>query len=111
MQEKYIPEKYWDAVAVELSQRKENNFLAGDDDPFYTYKRKKFLRLLSNISFKGKKILEIGCGPGGNLLEIYKQQPAQLTGCDISDEMLKVCKEKIANRDIELVKTDGNLPF
>lgn len=111
MQQEYIPGKYWDAVAVELSRRQGNNLLAGDNDPFYIYKRKKFLRLLSSITFKEKKILEIGCGPGGNLLEIYKQQPLQLTGCDISNEMLKVCKQNIADSSIELVKTDGNLPF
>jgi ubiquinone/menaquinone biosynthesis C-methylase UbiE len=111
MPEEYIPEKYWDGVAIQLMHRKEHYLLAGDDDPFYIYKRKKTLKLFSTILFKEKKVLEIGCGPGGNLLEIYKQQPAQLTGCDISGEMLNVCKRNIDKRNIELVKIGDSLPF
>jgi ubiquinone/menaquinone biosynthesis C-methylase UbiE len=107
MKNMYVPETYWDTVAGELQQRPGSKFIAGDVDPFYIYKRKKFLRFFSSISFSSKKVIEIGPGPGGNLLEIYKQQPAHLTGADISGQMLDLCKLHIAGKNIELVKING----
>lgn len=111
-QHEYIPEVYWDNVAIELPKRKGNALLAGDDDPFYQYKRKKFISQLLSISFSGKKVIEIGSGPGGNLLQIFEQGPARLVGADISQEMLAISRQNIGTRDIELVKIDGKeLPF
>jgi ubiquinone/menaquinone biosynthesis C-methylase UbiE len=111
-QHEYIPELYWDNVATELPKRTGNGLLAGDDDPFYQYKRQKFVSRLCSISFKGRKVIEIGSGPGGNLLEIYKQQPALLVGADISQEMIGISQENIGNRSIKLVKINGReLPF
>jgi ubiquinone/menaquinone biosynthesis C-methylase UbiE len=108
----YIPEKYWDHVAEQIQLRNRNDLLAGDSDPFYVYKRKKFLSLLASISFTGKRVIEVGAGPGGNLMEIYLQHPAYLTGADISSQMLNICRQNIGNRNIELVKTNGeDLPF
>jgi ubiquinone/menaquinone biosynthesis C-methylase UbiE len=111
-QHEYIPELYWDNVAVELPKRSTNALLAGDDDPFYQYKRQKFISRLRSIPFNGRKVIEIGSGPGGNLLEIYKQHPDHLVGADISQEMLGISMENIGNRPIELVKINGKeLPF
>lgn len=108
----YVPENYWDNVAEQILLRDTNNFLAGDNDPFYVYKRKKFLRLLRSISFAGKKVIEIGPGPGGNLIEIYSQQPAYLTGADVSSLMVNICRQNIGNTNIEIIKTNGkDLPF
>ena len=103
----YIPVDYWNEVARRIRNRKKQNLVAGDDEPFYHYKRQKFLSLLNSISFSGKKILEVGPGPGGNLLEIHKQAPAELHGVDISDEMLALAKETIGTLNIILHKTDG----
>jgi len=54
----------------------------------------------------------VGCGPGGNLLEVLKLEPKSLTGADISAEMLELAKQNIGEREVELVKVDGKeLPF
>ncbi|MFC2103996.1 class I SAM-dependent methyltransferase [Bacteroidota bacterium] len=107
----YHPETYWTEVARRIKSRKSKNIIAGDDEPFYRYKRKKFLKLFHAINFNNKSILEIGCGPGGNLLEVWEKSPYRLVGADISEDMLKLSKEKLP-QEIELVKIDGTtLPF
>jgi SAM-dependent methyltransferase len=109
---KYIPESYWDEVARQIKLRKGRNLVAGDDEPYYRYKRNKFLKLLNNINFAEKKVLEIGSGPGGNLLEIYNHRPAVLYGADISGEMIELSQKNTGNRNITLVKINGSkLPF
>ncbi len=107
----YHPEEYWSEVARRIKSRQGKNVIAGDDEPFYRYKRKKFLQLLNSVDFKNKSVLEIGCGPGGNLQEIWKQSPKRLAGADISEEMIGLSRNKLPN-EIELVKIDGTtLPF
>lgn len=107
----YHPETYWTEVAKRIKSRKDKNVIAGDDEPFYRYKRKRFLKLLNSINFNGKSVLELGCGPGGNLLEVWGRSPKRLVGVDISSEMINLSREKLS-KEIELVKIDGvTLPF
>ncbi|MEO7984235.1 MAG: class I SAM-dependent methyltransferase [Bacteroidota bacterium] len=109
---KYIPELYWDEVAKQIERRTGESLVAGDDEPFYRYKKNKFLRLLAAVNFTNKKVLEVGSGPGGNLLEIYKQGPALLFGIDISKEMTRLSEKNIDNKSITVLKTNGtDLPF
>ena len=108
----YTPEKYWTEVAKRIKKRDSgNNVIAGDDEPYYRYKRNRFLELLHEVHFEEQDVLEIGCGPGGNLLEIREHKPKRLVGVDISEEMVKLAKNKMP-ADIELIKIDGtSLPF
>jgi SAM-dependent methyltransferase len=107
----YRPEEYWNSVALNIERRNKNNVIAGDDEPYYLYKREKFLRILHDIPFKNKKIIEIGCGPGGNLREILKDNPQELVGVDISNEMIRLSKELISDK-AEIIKINGTeLPF
>ncbi len=107
----YHPEPYWSAVADRIKTRGDNNVIAGDDEPFYRYKRARFLAMLNSVDFKNKSVLEIGHGPGGNLLEIKKKSPSQLTGVDISEAMIALATENTKG-EIELIKIDGTkLPF
>ena len=107
----YHPEPYWSEVAKRIKARTGENVIAGDDEPFYRYKRKRFLQMLHKISFTGKSVLEIGSGPGGNLKEIWTKNPVRLAGADISSEMITLSKNHL-NKDIELVKINGtSLPF
>lgn len=107
----YHPEEYWSEVAVRIKSRKGKNVIAGDDEPFYRYKRKKFLSMLGSVDFKDKNVLELGCGPGGNLQYVWEKFPSRLVGADISSDMIALSKEKLP-KEIELVKIDGtNLPF
>ena len=42
----YHPEPYWSDVAKRIKARKGKNVIAGDDEPYYRYKRERFLDLL-----------------------------------------------------------------
>jgi SAM-dependent methyltransferase len=110
----YEPREYWTQVADEIGQRPDSNLFAGLDTPFYRYKRSKFLeKFLRTIPAEGKSILEIGCGPGGNLLELAKAAPQRLVGCDISPAMIDLATRNTHDKaTVELVVTDGKtLPF
>lgn len=108
----YHPEEYWSEVAERIDAREDGNVLAGDDSPFYRYKRKKFLSLLNEVPFKGKKVLEIGSGPGGNLLEVLKHKPAELNAADISNTMISIARKNVKNKDVHFTKINGReLPF
>ncbi len=109
----YNVEEYWSDVAKRMNLRKKNRLVAGDSEPFYEYKREKFLKLLITNAFKDKRVLEVGCGPGGNLLEVYSQGPKSLTGADISNQMVRLASENTKDlKDTNIVKIDGvSLPF
>lgn len=111
MQESYHPKKYWSNVAERIDQRSDSS-IAGDDSPFYRYKRMEFVKLLDQIRFENQQVLEIGPGPGANLMHIYKKNPSSLTGVDISKKMISIAKKRLEGMDISLVETDGeSLPF
>jgi SAM-dependent methyltransferase len=111
---KYSPEPYWSRVAEQIAQRGEN-FVAGDDDPYYRYKRRRFLtRFLDRIDFEGKVVLELGFGPGGNLRHIATNHaPKRLLGSDISQNMVEIASRNLQGFDfVELSKIDGvRLPY
>lgn len=107
----YHPEEYWSEVAGRIKSREGGNVIAGDDEPYYRYKRERFLDLLTTVDFSGKSVLEIGCGPGGNLNTIWKQKPKRLVGVDISQNMTELAR---SNNDpaVEIHKINGTqLPF
>lgn len=103
----YLPETYWDSVAERIKKRTSGELIAGDEEPYYRYKRNKFLKLLNSISFKDKKVLEVGSGPGGNLLEIYQHNPKEVFGADISRQMIDISRTNVGDRRITIVKTNG----
>ena len=104
----YDIESYWSGVAVEIRRRGTGNCVAGDDDPYYRYKRNKFLRrFLAALDVTGQRVLELGCGPGGNLLELARRAPASLVGIDISASMLALAGQNLEGCSVELKKTDG----
>lgn len=59
------------------------------------------------------KILDIGCGTGLELAAIFEKIPdAEITGVDLSEEMLLELKRKYADKNIELQLGDYfELPF
>ena len=109
----YDPEVYWSRVAQEIQKRGEN-VIAGDDNPYYRYKRRKFLKsFLDTIDFQSKNVLEVGCGPGGNLRHIAAHHaPKRIFGADISAMMLEVAAKNLSPYNVNLVKIDGaRLPY
>jgi ubiquinone/menaquinone biosynthesis C-methylase UbiE len=110
--EKYNAEAYWNRVAQNIDSRASEKIIAGDNDPYYRYKRRRFLKLLDTVDFENKKVLEVGSGPGGNLLFLAKKNCQKLVGVDISDKMLDLSKTVLQNENIELYKIDGvHIPF
>ena len=101
----YDPEVYWSEVATRTAAR-EDGIIAGDDEPYYRYKREKFLHILRAINFKNKKVLEIGSGPGGNLMEVWQKKPQVLNGVDISQNMVDY-SSSITPKEIEIHKING----
>jgi len=109
----YDPETYWSRVAEEIQKRGEN-YVAGDDNPYYRYKRRKFLKnFLDTIDFRSKTVLELGFGPGGNLKHIATRHvPGKIYGADVSPKMLEVATKNLSMHDASLVKIDGaSLPY
>jgi SAM-dependent methyltransferase len=110
----YNPEVYWSRVAQEIEKRGEN-YIAGDDNPYYRYKRLKFLqKFLDTTDFQAKVVLEVGCGPGGNLKHIATHQtPRKIFGIDVCQKMLEIATKNLSLCDtVELKKIDGvNIPY
>lgn len=112
MNQSYNPERYWDEVAKNISSRRDLKLIAGDDEPFYRYKRKRLLEMIDTIDFSGKAILEVGCGPGGNLDYIWSKGVRKITGVDISTQMIALAKQLLKGKAIEVLKINGrDLPF
>jgi SAM-dependent methyltransferase len=111
----YNPREYWSRVADQVRERdRSGELMAGDDTPFYRYKRATFSRrLLARVPVENATVLEVGCGPGGNLLELSARGPRRLVGCDISPSMLELAASRTAGlAGLELVETNGaELPF
>ncbi|WP_295672847.1 class I SAM-dependent methyltransferase [uncultured Mucilaginibacter sp.] len=53
-----------------------------------------FSKLIEGVALKNKVVADIGCGTGRHWPEVFKKEPASLTGFDISPGMLNKLKEK-----------------
>lgn len=111
MSNSYHPEKYWSEVSELIKQRSDDNIIAGDDEPYYRYKRDRFLEMLNTIKFDGKNVLEVGCGPGGNLIEVLKKNPKTLQAVDISENMVQLATKNTSGK-VMIHKINGTVfPF
>jgi len=108
----YDPEIYWDKVAEYINMRSNVKTIAGDDEPYYRYKRALFLKWLDKIDFSNKSVLEVGSGPGGNLKYLSDKNCREIAGVDISSKMIEISKRLLKETNISLYKIDGaELPF
>lgn len=58
------------------------------------------------------KVLDFGCGKGAMLSEVLKINPLlQVTGVDVSDEALKVAKNKLKKCQFMQIKDGERIPF
>lgn len=107
----YEPSSHWSEVGREIRSRSSDADIAGDVAPYFRYKRQLFLqKLLPRVPVEGSEILEVGCGPGGNLRELRKRGPKTLAGCDISSEMVEIASEN--NPGVDIRVSDGRaLPY
>ena len=105
----YDARSYWGHVAHEIAKRPGVNALAGDDDPFHAYKRRLMLHtFLDPLDIEGRTVLEVGCGPGGNLSHLAARPypPARLIGIDISKDMLALARQRVPP-SVELLHTNS----
>ena len=87
-------EKYWDKVA------EEKDFTT----PFQMKLFKK------NVS-KEARILDIGCGYGRTLNELYCSEFTNLTGIDISKKMIDRGNRLYPHLSLQNIESGGNIPF
>ena len=73
----------------------------------FLFGRQHIVELAHKHCSSPKRILEVGCGTGKNLIRLHRVFPhAQLTGLDISAPMLKIATNKCSHiPNIELVHT------
>ena len=107
--------EYWTTVGDEILERSHPATvpatIAGDDTPFQRYKAARCSELFSGIPIRDRAVLEVGCGPGGNLMRLAALDPRRLVGCDISPPMLAAARRNTAG-EVALVQTDGvQLPW
>ncbi len=96
--------RFWDGLAAMLE-----NELASEDRPEYRRRRSRMLKHLLGQGPRGKRILEVGCGPGGNLAALEAVKPKTLVGCDVAPKMLRLASSRTRAR---LVQSGADqLPF
>jgi ubiquinone/menaquinone biosynthesis C-methylase UbiE len=110
--QQYDPREGWSRVARDLDS---GRLHYGDDSPFESYWWRtlvnRFLHPLA-AAVTGKDVLEVGCGPGGNLRMLLENAPRRLVGCDIAPPMIERASRQSQGLGIEYVVVDGrSLPF
>lgn len=69
--------------------------------------KKSYERMGRMIPAESGKLLDLGCGTGLELDEIFKRRPdIQVTGIDLSHEMLQVLRKKYPEGKLELIQGD-----
>lgn len=59
-------------------------------------------RLMPDI--KGKKVLDIGCGAGGNCLDFVNRGAESVTGIDLSEKMLELARDNCSHEKITYLR-------
>jgi len=105
----------WDDMALQDEKRHgKARFLSCPDTPYYEAKRDTAVAAMLKTDFSDLEVLEVGCGPGGNLIEIAeKHSDADITGCDTAREMFTFAKKNTAGMHNVTVKMSepDTLPF
>jgi hypothetical protein len=73
----YKVSEYWESVAQRMAKRTSQNeaIIAGDNEPYYEYKRKLSLDILKTYDIRNKEIFELGYGAGGNIQLFQTMSP------------------------------------
>ena len=74
----------------------------------FLFGRERILQRIAAIN-SPKRILEVGCGTGRNLLSLRRMFPlAEITGVDLSSDMLQVAQQKV--RSVTLLQPSYDKP-
>ncbi len=101
-----------------FSKLEENKFFFNDwaktyDCTFGKYFLRKAQRdSIEIISKNNFSALDVSCGTGEGLLILRKKTNGKIAGVDLSEEMLKIAKQKFSGKNIELKKASvDDIPY
>lgn len=89
------PEMAYNLWAPSYDSQPDNLMLALDEEVFSG--------LLNHINIKNKIIADVGCGTGRHWGKILDNEPKKLFGFDVSEEMLKILKQKYPLAETHLI--------
>lgn len=92
------PEAAYNLWAASYDLQPDNLMLAWDEEIFSV--------LLKNTNLQQKIIADIGCGTGRHWQKIFDHHPKKLIGFDVSEEMLKMLKQKFPKAETHHLKDD-----
>lgn len=109
----YDPKTFWDDAAQQMASRDDDVEIASDSTPFTRYKRECFVRgFLNEMPIVNRSILEVGCGPGGNLGELARRGgAAKLHGVDIAPNMVALAGRRLGDVATIDAASGDRLPF
>lgn len=96
------PRAWFDATAERMLASRQHDpdlEVVGDLDVFQRDKRRRMLAWLAARPVAGKRILEVGCGAGGNL-RFLAARDAQVHGADISPRMVELARRLNDSRGV-----------
>ena len=106
----YDRASYWDDVAGRVVARDADPELAGNAGPFHRLRREiSESRLFDLLPVEGLSVLEVGCGPGGNLTVLAQRNPRRLVGADVSAAMVELARGRGVAEIVHV--QDDVLPF
>jgi cyclopropane fatty-acyl-phospholipid synthase-like methyltransferase len=77
------------------------------DEHMLSYCKNGYIKLAETIPDDSKYLLDLGCGTGLELVEIFKRNPEiNVTGIDLTKEMLDKLNERFDNKNINLINAD-----
>ncbi|MDR3113015.1 MAG: methyltransferase domain-containing protein [Endomicrobium sp.] len=77
------------------------------DEQMLSYCKNGYIKLAETIPDNAKFLLDLGCGTGLELVEIFKRNPKiKVTGIDLTKEMLDKLNERFGNKNIDLINAD-----
>jgi len=102
---------HWDKIDLTEKQREYINSVYREMEAGSYRKTIKIM----DLNVKNKRVLDVGCGPGQFLVELSKDSPSLLVGCDLDESFLRFAFNEFTNRNINnfiLIRADAmNLPF
>ncbi|MDD6189697.1 MAG: class I SAM-dependent methyltransferase [Clostridiales bacterium] len=95
-------EQLWNKMAKAYEE-----FTSGDNSYSNTIEWPCIQKMLPDI--KGKSVIDLGCGSGRYTFLLEEAQPRKVVGVDISDEMLRLAREKAEARGSSALFIKGDL--
>jgi ubiquinone/menaquinone biosynthesis C-methylase UbiE len=77
------------------------------DEHMLSYCKNGYIKLAETIPDDSRSLLDLGCGTGLELVEIFKRNPKiKVTGIDLTKEMLDKLNERFNNKNINLINAN-----